>query len=243
VGDALLSAEGVVAGYGDLEVLREVTFEVPGGSVTALIGGNGGGKTTTLRAVSGLIPLRRGRIRFAGRDLAALRPDEIAARGIAHVPEGRRVFPLMTVQENLELGAYARAARRERAATLPWVFELFPRLAERRRQPAGTLSGGEQQMLAIGRGLMSRPRLLVLDEPSLGLMPRLVADLFDRLADINQRGLTILLVEQNVREAMTLASHFYVLESGRVVRGGRYEEFVEDQQLREAYLGVKGGSL
>ncbi len=237
---ALLSVDGLAAGYGDLQVLWDVSLRVEEGSLTTLIGGNGGGKTTTLRSISGLLPARRGAIHFAGRDLAGVSPNRIAGAGIAHVPEGRRVFPLMTVAENLELGAYAARARTERAATLREVFALFPPLAERRRQIAGSLSGGEQQMLAIGRALMARPRLLMLDEPSIGLMPRLVDDLFETLAEINRRGLTVLLVEQNVREAMALATHFYVLENGRIVRAGTGGEFVEDEQLREAYLGVKG---
>jgi branched-chain amino acid transport system ATP-binding protein len=219
-------------------VVWDVSLHVPPGSVTALIGANGAGKTTTLRAISGLVEAWRGRIVFDGHSLSGRAPDRIAELGIAHVPEGRRVFPEMTVQENLELGAYAPRARLARAATMEGVFALFPRLAERRRQLAGSLSGGEQQMLAIARGLMSKPRLLMLDEPSLGLMPRLIGDLFDTLAAINRDGLTILLVEQNVREAMTLASRFYVLEHGRVVREGRGDEFVEDRELREAYLGL-----
>jgi branched-chain amino acid transport system ATP-binding protein len=238
---ALLAVDDLAAGYGDLRVLWDVSLRVPEGSVTALIGGNGGGKTTTLKAISGLLEAPRGRIRFQDRDLIGLAPERIAELGIAHVPEGRRVFPFMTVAENLELGAWAPAARRQRAATMESVVALFPRLAERRRQVAGSLSGGEQQMLAIGRALMSRPRLLMLDEPSLGLMPRLVTQLFETLAEINRSGLTILLVEQNVREAMTLATHFAVLESGRIVREGRAEAFVEDQQLRQAYLGITGG--
>ena len=236
----LLSVDGLAAGYGDLQVLWGVDLRVEERSFTALIGGNGGGKTTTLRSISGLVPPRAGTIRFDGRDLGALRPHRIAELGIAHVPEGRRVFPLMTVEENLELGAYARGPRAERVATLREVFALFPRLAERRRQAAGSLSCGEQQMHAIGRALMARPRLLMLDEPSIGLMPSLVEALFDTLAEINRRGLTVLLVEQNVRDAMAVATHFRVMENGRILRAGTRDEFVEDDALREAYLGVKG---
>ena len=238
----LLAVEALSGGYGDLQVLWGVSFPVPEGSVTALIGGNGGGKTTTLRAISGLLARRDGTVRFAGRDLGGLRPDQIAALGIAHVPEGRRVFPAMSVEDNLLLGAYAPGPRAERATSMRAVLELFPKLGERRRQLAGSLSGGEQQMLAIGRALMGRPRLLMLDEPSIGLMPRLVDDLFDTLAEINRRGLTLLLVEQNVREALTLATHVHVMERGRIARSGGAGDFVEDPALHEAYLGLKGDS-
>ncbi len=238
----LLSVEGLATGYGDLQVLWDISLHVRAGSFTTLIGGNGGGKTTTLRSISGLVAPWRGAVRFDDRDLVGVGPDRIAGLGIAHVPEGRRVFTLMSVEENLELGAYAPAARARRAETMRDVFALFPRLAERRAQIAGSLSGGEQQMLAIGRALMARPRLLMLDEPSIGLMPRLVESLFDTLVEINRRGLTILLVEQNVREAMAVATDFYVLENGRIVRSGTSADFVEDEELREAYLGVKGES-
>jgi len=239
----MLSVEGLATGYGDLQVLWDVSLRVKEGSLTTLIGGNGGGKTTTLRSISGLAPAWRGAVRFADRDLVGVGPHRIAGLGIAHVPEGRRVFTLMSVEENLELGAYAPRARAVRADTMREVFTLFPRLQERRSQIAGSLSGGEQQMLAIGRALMARPTLLMLDEPSIGLMPRLVESLFDTLLEINRRGLTILLVEQNVREAMAVATDFYVLENGRIVRSGTRADFVEDEGLREAYLGVKGDSL
>ncbi len=239
---SLLSVDALATGYGDLQVLWDVSLDVREGSFTTLIGGNGGGKTTTLRSISGLVAPWRGGVRFGDRDLVGVGANHIAALGIAHVPEGRRVFTLMSVEENLELGAYAPAARARRTETMREVFALFPRLAERRAQIAGSLSGGEQQMLAIGRALMARPRLLMLDEPSIGLMPRLVETLFDTLVEINRRGLTILLVEQNVREAMAVATDFYVLENGRIVRTGTSADFVEDEELREAYLGVKGES-
>jgi branched-chain amino acid transport system ATP-binding protein len=236
----LLSVDGLATGYGDLQVLWDVSLQVQAGSFTTLIGANGGGKTTTLRSISGLVPPWRGAVRFDDQDLVGIGPHRIAGLGIAHVPEGRRVFPLMSVQENLELGAYAPPARAVRHDTMEQVFALFPRLRERRGQTAGSLSGGEQQMLAIGRALMACPKLLMLDEPSIGLMPRLVESLFDTLLEINRGGLAILLVEQNVREAMAVASDVYVLENGRIVRSGPSADFVEDEGLREAYLGVRG---
>ena len=217
----LLRVDGIEVGYGDLTAVSEVSLEVREGEAVALIGANGAGKTTTLRAVSGLLPLRRGRIEFQGRRLDGLGPAEIVARGIAHVPEGRQLFPTMTVRENLELGARTRAARAGRAEMLERVFELFPRLRERRGQLAGTLSGGEQQMCAIGRGLMARPRLLMLDEPSLGLAPVLVKAIFEDLGRINGNGITVLLVEQNVLRALHLAHRGYVLENGRIEKKSR----------------------
>jgi branched-chain amino acid transport system ATP-binding protein len=201
----LLRVDGIEVGYGDLTAVGDVSLEVREGEVVALIGANGAGKTTTLRAVSGLLPLRRGRIEFEGQRLDGLTSAQIVARGIAHVPEGRQLFPTMTVLENLELGARTRAARVRRAESLAGVFDLFPRLRERREQSAGTLSGGEQQMCAIGRGLMACPRLLMLDEPSLGLAPVMVKAIFDDLGRINAQGLTILLVEQNVLRSLQLA--------------------------------------
>ena len=236
--EPLLVVEGLDVAYGDLQVLWGVSLQVEAGSVTTLIGTNGAGKTTTLRTVSGLLRPRRGRILFEGTEISGQSIHRIAELGIAHVPEGRRLFPAMTVEENLDMGAYALHARRQRQSTAAWVFDLFPRLRERRRQLAGTLSGGEQQMLAIGRGLMARPRLLMLDEPSTGLMPILVSELFDTLEKINQHGVAILLVEQNVRESLAVATHFYVLETGRVVRSGEREAFEDDPGLREAYLGL-----
>jgi branched-chain amino acid transport system ATP-binding protein len=204
----------------------------------ALIGANGAGKTTTLRAVSGLLPLRRGRIEFQGQRLDGLGPAEIVARGIAHVPEGRQLFPTMTVRENLELGARTRPARSGRAEMLERVFELFPRLRERGEQLAGTLSGGEQQMCAIGRGLMARPRLLMLDEPSLGLAPVLVKAIFEDLARINGQGITVLLVEQNVLRSLHLAHRGYVLENGRMTLSGPRDELLASGHIKQAYLGL-----
>ncbi len=235
---SLLRIEGIEVGYGDLTAIRDVSLEVREGEVVALIGANGAGKTTTLRALTGLLPVRRGRIEFDGRRLDGLPPAEVVARGIAHVPEGRQLFPTMTVRENLELGARTRAARQARPQTLARVFELFPRLLEREAQLAGTLSGGEQQMCAIGRGLMACPRLLVLDEPSLGLAPMLVKTIFEDLARINREGLTVLLVEQNVLRSLQLAHRGYVLENGRTGLGGSREELLASGHIKQAYLGL-----
>ena len=234
----LLHVDGIEVGYGDLTAVRDVSLEVREGEAVALIGANGAGKTTTLRAVSGLLPLRRGRIEFEGQRLDGLGPAEIVARGIAHVPEGRQLFPTMTVRENLELGARTRAARGLRAETLERVFELFPRLRERGAQLAGTLSGGEQQMCAIGRGLMARPRLLMLDEPSLGLAPVLVKAIFEDLGRINGQGLTVLLVEQNVLRSLHLAHRGYVLENGRMTLSGPREDLLASRHIKQAYLGL-----
>jgi len=235
---SLLRIDGIEVGYGDLTAVRDVSLEVREGEVVALIGANGAGKTTTLRALSGLLPLRRGRIELDGQRLDGLGSAQVAARGIAHVPEGRQLFPTMTVRENLELGARTRAARQARARTLDRVFELFPRLLEREAQLAGTLSGGEQQMCAIGRGLMACPRLLVLDEPSLGLAPVLVKTIFEDLARINGQGLTVLLVEQNVLRSLRLAHRGYVIDSGRTTLAGPRDELLASGHIKQAYLGL-----
>ena len=234
----LLCLDGIQVGYGDMTAVHEASLEVREGETVALIGGNGAGKTTTLRAVSGLLPLRRGRIEFAGERLDGLGPAGIVARGIAHVPEGRQLFPTMTVRENLELGARSVEARRRRGESLAWVFDLFPRLSERERQVAGTLSGGEQQMCAIGRGLMAKPRLLMLDEPSLGLAPVVVRAIFDNLERINRAGLSILLVEQNVLRALRLCHRGYVLENGRIALEGARESLLASPHIKQAYLGL-----
>jgi branched-chain amino acid transport system ATP-binding protein len=234
----LLRVEGVEAGYGDLTAVREVSLEVREGEAVTLIGANGAGKTTTLRAISGLLPLRRGRIELEGQRLDGLTSAQIVARGVAHVPEGRQLFPTMTVLENLELGARTRAARARRSQSLTRVFDLFPRLQERRGQMAGTLSGGEQQMCAIGRGLMACPRLLMLDEPSLGLAPVMVKAIFEDLARINGQGLAILLVEQNVLRSLQLARRGYVLENGRVALAGATAELAQSGYIKQAYLGL-----
>jgi len=224
--------------YGDVQALWGVSFRVGAGAIVTLLGSNGAGKTTTLRTVSGILRPRAGSIRLEGTELTRLPPHGIVALGVGHIPEGRRLWPGMTVLENLELGAYPAGARARRAESLEWVFHLFPRLSERRRQLAGTLSGGEQQMLAIGRALMVRPRLLMLDEPSLGLAPLLVAELFRTLQSINREGVTILLVEQNVHQALAIAHEAYVLETGRVVAAGPARELLHDPNIKGAYLGL-----
>jgi branched-chain amino acid transport system ATP-binding protein len=234
---ALLTVADLEVGYGDLVAVHGVSLEVRGGEVVALIGGNGAGKTSTLRAISGLLPLRRGRVELAGARLDGLRAAAIVARGVAHVPEGRQLFPSMTVRDNLELGS-RDGDRHARDETLEWVFTLFPRLRERERQLAGTLSGGEQQMCAIGRGLMARPTLLLLDEPSLGLAPVTVKLIFDTLRAINQRGTTLLLVEQNVARALGLCHRGYVIENGRIVLDGTRETLLASPHIKQAYLGV-----
>jgi len=231
----LLRLTDVEAGYRDLVAVRDVSLEVRAGEVVALIGANGAGKTTTLRAISGLLPLRRGRIELDGERIDGRAPSRVVARGIAHVPEGRHLFPTMSVRENLELGARDRAGR---AAGLDGVFTLFPRLRERQRQLAGTLSGGEQQMCAIGRGLMARPRLLLLDEPSLGLAPVMVKLIFEVLATINASGTAILLVEQNVARALALAHRAYVVENGRIVLEGPRAALQQSAHVKQAYLGL-----
>jgi branched-chain amino acid transport system ATP-binding protein len=231
----LLRLDGVEAGYRDLVAVHDVSLEVQPGEVVSLIGANGAGKTTTLRAICGLLPLRRGTIEFAGEHVGGRTSAEIVARGIAHVPEGRQLFPSLTVRENLESGARDRTTRGE---MLDAVFALFPRLRERERQLAGTLSGGEQQMCAIGRGLMARPRLLLLDEPSLGLAPVMVKLIFENLARINAGGTTMLLVEQNVARALQVAHRGYVIENGRIVLQGPRAELLASPHIKQAYLGL-----
>jgi branched-chain amino acid transport system ATP-binding protein len=233
----VLRLEGVEAGYGDVVAVRAVSLEVRAGEIVALIGGNGSGKTTTLRAIAGLLPLRRGAVELDGRRLDGLGSPAVVAAGVAHVPEGRQLFPTMTVRENLELGARTAEGRARRAETLARVLDLFPRLGERGSQLAGTLSGGEQQMVAIGRALMARPRLLMLDEPSLGLAPVVVGAIFANLAAINRDGLTILLVEQNVLRALRCSHRAYVLENGTVTLAGESAALLADERVRRAYLG------
>jgi branched-chain amino acid transport system ATP-binding protein len=234
----MLAVEDLHCVYGEIQALWGVSFEARAGEIVTLLGANGAGKTTTLRAVSGLIVPSRGRIRFEGEEIGGGPPHDILARGISHVPEGRHLWPRMTVLENLELGAYNRTARAGRKERLAWVFTFFPRLAERRAQMAGTLSGGEQQMVAIGRALMARPRLLLLDEPSLGLAPRVVAEVFEILMRLRRERMTVVLVEQNVHQALDLADRGYVLENGRVAREGRARDLLDDAAVREAYLGM-----
>jgi branched-chain amino acid transport system ATP-binding protein len=233
----LLSVEGLSVAYGDLFAVREVSFAVEEGAVFVLLGANGAGKTSILRCISGLVPAKGGAITAAGKSLIGLTPHEVARAGISHVPEGRRIFPNLTVEENLTVSYLAARAPVPPAAALAAVYELFPRLAERRRQHGGTLSGGEQQMLAIGRAMMNFPKLLMLDEPSLGLSPVLAELVFERLAEIRRQGLTILLVEQNAT-CLELASGGIILANGRVVLAGDRHALEDSEFVRRAYLGV-----
>ncbi len=235
---ALLEIAAIVAAYGEVRALWDVSLVVNEGEIVTLLGANGAGKTTTMLVLSGLLRPLSGTVTFAGERIHRLPPPRIVQAGLVQIPEGRRLWPRMTVLENLELGAYAPLPRARRHETLDWVFSLFPRLAERRTQLAGTLSGGEQQMLAIGRGLMSRPRLLMLDEPSLGLAPILVREVFNIISQINARGVTVLLVEQNVRQALEIAHRGYVLETGRIVRSGPARDLLEDPEIKRVYLGL-----
>jgi branched-chain amino acid transport system ATP-binding protein len=232
-----LSVQAVDVFYGDVQAVWEVSFQVEAGEIVTLVGANGAGKTTLLRTVAGLQRPRRGRIVFEGNDVAGLPANELVTKGMVLIPEARQLWPAMTVLENLELGAYARGARNGRKQTLATVLEMFPILEKRLAQAAGTLSGGEQQMCAIGRGLMARPRLLMLDEPALGLAPMLVRQVFAALKDINARGVTILLVEQNVQHALRLAHRAYVLETGRMMLEGRAGALLDDARVRTKFLG------
>jgi branched-chain amino acid transport system ATP-binding protein len=235
---ALLDVNGVDAFYGRIQALRSVTITADSGEIVALIGSNGAGKTTTLRTISGLMHPPRGTIVFDGRDITRVAAHKIVQLGICHAPEGRRLFPRMPVIDNLAMGAYARADRQGIAASLQRVYELFPRLKERSTQLAGTLSGGEQQMLAIGRALMAKPKILMLDEPSLGLAPILVETIFRTLQEINAQGMPILLVEQNAHKALEIAHRAYVLETGSIVMHGSGAELLESQEVQRAYLGM-----
>ena len=235
--EALLSVRGLRSGYGPVEILRGIDLDVQAGEIVALLGSNGAGKTTFNQTVSALLPARGGSIRFEGRDITRTHYRDIVGLGLIHVPEGRKIFPNLSVLENLELGSFLRA-RAHRAANLERVFGIFPRLQERTAQLAGTLSGGEQQMLAIGRGLMGEPRLLILDEPSLGLSPLLVEELFGLLGRLHGQGLAILLVEQNVAQSLEIAQRACVLENGSIQFAGTSAELLATDRLRQAYLGV-----
>jgi branched-chain amino acid transport system ATP-binding protein len=235
---SLLELSGIDVAYGDLPALRGVDLVVEAGETLSVVGANGAGKTTMLRTISGLLRPRRGQVRFDGERIDQLPCHRVVELGVVHVPEGRKVFPSLAVRENLELGSYPRAAKARRAASLERVFTLFPRLRERTSQAAGTLSGGEQQMLAIGRALMTLPRLLMLDEPSLGLAPLIVKEIFHTIAQINRAGTTVLLVEQNTRQALALSRRGYVLENGRVALSGSGEELLGNEHVRRAYLGL-----
>jgi branched-chain amino acid transport system ATP-binding protein len=236
--EALLAISGLAAGYGATEVLRDIDLDVVAGEIVAILGANGAGKSTLNRAISGVLRATRGTIHFAGSAIERETPAAIVGRGLIHVPEGRCVFPNLTVTENLDLGGYRRA-RARRIQNRERVFAIFPRLAERHAQRAGTLSGGEQQMLAIGRGLMAEPRLLILDEPSLGLSPLLVEELFALIRRLNAEGITLLLVEQNVMLSLEVASRAYILENGAFVLQGSSTEIRENPKLKRAYLGLQ----
>ena len=233
----LLQVEALDVYYGAVHALKDLSLEAESGEIVTLIGANGAGKTTLLRTISGLVRARAGRVLFDGRDLSRVPPHDIVGLGISQSPEGRMVFANLTVEENLDLGGYRRRDREGIAADRRRVFAMFPRLEERRRQNAGTLSGGEQQMLAIGRALMSRPRLLLLDEPSLGLAPLLVREIFKTIVEINRAGVTVLLVEQNAHMALSVAGRGYVLETGRVRLSDRAASLLQNDEVRRAYLG------
>jgi branched-chain amino acid transport system ATP-binding protein len=234
----VIELSAVSASYGAVPAISDVTITVGEGEAVGLLGANGAGKSSTLRVISGLLRPTSGSVRFEGVAISDLAPYKVVERGIAHVPEGRRVFPEMTVEENLEVGAYVPAAKADRRRTMDLVYSIFPRLADRRMQFAGTMSGGEQQMLAVGRGLMLKPRLLMLDEPSLGLAPVMCDVLFDKIREIHAMGTSILLVEQNVSRALTLVQRAYVLESGRVIMHGDSTEIATDKRVQAAYLGL-----
>lgn len=237
--DPILKVEGLHVYYGSIHAIKGISFDVREGEIVTLIGANGAGKSTTLNTISGLLHPKSGSVSFLGQGLAHTAPHKVVERGLAQVSEGRRIFLQMTVKENLEMGAYVRmrAGGGRVAEDLEMVYGLFPRLRERRRQVAGTLSGGEQQMLAMGRALMSRPRLLMLDEPSMGLAPLLVEQIFDIIRNLNEHGSTILLVEQNARMALSIASRGYVLETGKIVTTGTGQELLDSPEIKRAYLG------
>ena len=231
----MLRIDGLRVNYGGIEAVKDISFTVPEGKIVTLIGANGAGKSTTLRAIAGLVKPASGRIHLQSEDLTALSPDRIVSKGITLVPEGRRVLPDLTVLENLKIGAYLRKDDLE--ADLKWVYELVPRLKERSWQAAGTLSGGEQQMLAVGRALMSRPKLMMMDEPSLGLAPLIVREIFEIIKEINRQGVTILLIEQNANMALHTADLGYVLETGRITLSGPGKELLANEAVKKAYLG------
>jgi len=242
--DTLLEVSNIETYYGPIMAIRGVSFTVPRGAIVTILGANGAGKTTILRTVSGVMDPQKGTVAFDGRPIHGLDPDKVARRGLAHVPEGREVFPLLTVRENLRMGAYARRDAAGIAADLEAVYEYFPVLRARAEQRAGSLSGGEQQMLAISRALMARPTMMLLDEPSLGLAPRLVKEIFEIIGRINrERGVTVLLVEQNANMALHVAHYGYVLEVGRIVMEDTCERLLEKEDIKEFYLGVKDASI
>ena len=233
----MLKIENLQVAYGGIQALRGISLEVPDGKIVTLIGANGAGKSTTLRTISALVKAKSGSIEYNGQQLLGLPSNRILEAGIAQIPEGRRVFPNLTVLENLKVGAYLRKDKDGIEKDIKWVYELFPRLEERHWQAAGTLSGGEQQMLAVGRGLLSRPKMMMLDEPSMGLAPLVVQDIFSIIREINRQGVTILLVEQNANMALKLADYAYVLETGTITKSGTGAELLADESIKEAYLG------
>ncbi|MBQ5824216.1 MAG: ABC transporter ATP-binding protein [Clostridia bacterium] len=234
---ALLEINDLHVNYGMITALKGISFEVNEGEVIALIGANGAGKTTTLHALTGLIPAKSGSIKLAGKELTKTPAHKIVQMGMAHVPEGRRVFQQLSVLDNLKLGAFTRKDKANIAKDLQMVYERFPRLAERKNQIAGTLSGGEQQMLAMGRALMSKPKIVVMDEPSMGLSPILVSEIFDIITSIRKDGTTVLLVEQNAKKALSIADRAYVLETGNIVLSGKASDLINDESIKKAYLG------
>lgn len=234
---AMLEVSNLKVNYGMIHAIKGISFKVEEGEIIALIGANGAGKTTTLHTVSGLLKAREGSILFNGKELTKTQPHKIVEMGMAHVPEGRRIFQQLTVYENLILGAYTRSDKKEIAENLEMIYKRFPRLEERKKQIAGTLSGGEQQMLAMGRALMSNPKIVLMDEPSMGLSPLLVSEIFDIIQSINKSGTTVLLVEQNAKKALSIANRAYVLETGKIVLEGDAKELMNNDQIKKAYLG------
>ena len=234
---SLLTIENLEVFYGGINAIKGISFEVNEGEIIALIGANGAGKTTILNTITGLVPAKSGSIKFEDKDLLKTPAHKIVSMGIAHVPEGRRIFQQLTVFENLKLGAYTRKDKKEIADTLELVYERFPRLKERRTQIAGTLSGGEQQMLAMGRALMSHPKIILMDEPSMGLSPLYVTEIFDIIRSVNESGTTVLLVEQNAKKALSIANRAYVLETGKIVLSGDAHELMNNDSVKKAYLG------
>ena len=234
---ALLEIKDLEVNYGVIKAIKGVSFDVNEGEIIALIGANGAGKTTILHTITGLIQAKKGSIVFDGKELTKTPPHKIVSMGMAHVPEGRRIFQQLSVLENLKLGAYTRKDKSEIASTLKMVYERFPRLEERKNQVAGTLSGGEQQMLAMGRALMSKPRIILMDEPSMGLSPLLVSEIFDIIKVINESGTTVPLVEQNAKKALSIADRAYVLETGKITLSGDAKDLINDESVKKAYLG------
>jgi branched-chain amino acid transport system ATP-binding protein len=234
----MLKIEGLEGGYGPIQILWGVSLHIDAGEIVTLLGANGAGKTTLIRTISGELPVRAGQLRFLNEDIRGARPHRIVNSGLVQIPEGRQVWGALSIEDNLDLGAYSKHARPLASSSKEWVFSLFPILAQRRRSMARDLSGGQQQMLAIGRALMSRPKLLMLDEPSLGLAPQIVEEMFETLIRINEEGITVLLVEQNVDFALRIADRAYILEHGRITQDGAAEELRNSDEIRTAYLGL-----